>query len=204
MSLKFRVTIIFFVVVLLSFGSCKQAGESRKESKVQMPQKPASDSFNPGISFHEAALTGQKDLVTQFLEKKFDANERDVEGRTPLMYASYNGHVEIMKLLITRGADVNLQDKYGRTALMMAASGPFPQAVKLLLDNNANPDITDKEEHYTALMYAAAEGQLEIVKILTAYRANPFLKDADGDDAITFARNNGHYEVVSFLESLKK
>ncbi len=87
---------------------------------------------------------------------------------------------------------------------MMASSGPYREAVKLLLDHNADPNITDKEEHFTALMFAAAEGQLDVVKVLISYRADPFLKDIDGDEAMIFAANNGYKEVADLLKSLKK
>ncbi len=34
-------------------------------------------------------------------------------------------------------------------------------------------------------------GQLEVVELLIANKADPDLKDVDGDDAIIFAGNNG-------------
>ena len=85
---------------------------------------------------------------------------------------------------------------------MMASSGPFPETVKLLLDHYADPDIADKEEHFTAIMYASAEGQLEVVRLLLAHNADPTLKDIDGDNALTFAANNGHPYVVELLKSV--
>jgi len=120
------------------------------------------------------------------------------------MYAAFNGHAEIIKLLIDKEALINACDSSGRTALMMASSGPYPAAVKILLDHNADPNLTDTEEHFTALMYAAAEGQMDVVKILLAYRADPAMKDVDGDDAMTFARNNGHNDIVSLLGQFTK
>ena len=77
-------------------------------------------------------------------------------------------------------------------------------AVKLLLEKYADPNITDDEEHFTALMYAASEGQLEVVKLLLSNKANPSLKDVDGDDALTFAKNNGHAEIALLLQSIIK
>jgi ankyrin repeat protein len=84
---------------------------------------------------------------------------------------------------------------------MLAASGPFPAAVKLLLDNRADPNLIDKDEHFSALMYAAAEGQIDVVKVLLKYQADPMLKDIDGDNALKFAKDNGHKQVVDYLAS---
>jgi ankyrin repeat protein len=48
-------------------------------------------------------------------------------------------------------------------------------------------------------MHAAAEGNLEVVKVLIKYGAEISLKDVDGDDAATFAAQSGHMQVVEYL-----
>ena len=50
-------------------------------------------------------------------------------------------------------------------------------------------------------MTAAAEGQLEVVRMLLVYGANPGLKDVDGDTAGTFAEQKGHSAVVDLLRN---
>jgi ankyrin repeat protein len=50
-------------------------------------------------------------------------------------------------------------------------------------------------------MHAAAEGHLEVVKVLIAYGADRSLKDVDGDDAASFAAQSGHMHVVEYLNS---
>ena len=44
-----------------------------------------------------------------------DVNEKDVVGATPLQWASYHGHVEVITALIAAGANKTIEDKYGRT-----------------------------------------------------------------------------------------
>ncbi len=171
----------------------------REFPKPQVPGFPVASADD---SFFEAALSGYKDGLVLLLDKGTDVNIKDEEGRTALMYASFNGHTGIMQELLNRNASVDLRDVNGRTALMLASSGPFPEAVRLLLDHGADPNLVDTEEHFSALMYAAAEGQLEVIKVLLKYHADPKLKDIDGDDASTFARNNGHAEVVNYLLSV--
>lgn len=155
-------------------------------------------------SFFEAALNGYLSEVMKSINNGTDINKKDEDGRTALMYAAYNGHNLVMQKLIEKGASVDERDLNGRTALMFAASGPFPGSVKLLLENKAEPNLTDTQEHFSALMYAAAEGHLEGVKILLKCGADPSLKDIDGDNALTFAGNNGHKEVVDYLRSYVK
>ena len=43
------------------------------------------------------------------------------EGVTPLIYASLNNHIEVVRLLLKKGALTDIQDKeHGWTALMHA------------------------------------------------------------------------------------
>lgn len=214
-----KIFIIVVVGIVILTGACGTNSESGVVPENKTVVVPESDPvITPVISdtlrsfptapvndsIFEAALSGLRPEVIKILEKGIDINAQDEDGRTVLMYASFNGHSELIRDLLLRGAKVNLQDVNGRTALMLAASGPFPDAVKLLLDHNADPNMIDKEEHFTALMYAAAEGQLEVVRLLMKYQADPGMKDIDGDDAITFARNNGHQQVVAFLNAYKQ
>lgn len=43
-----------------------------------------------------------------------------------------------------------------------------------------------------------------LLKYCFYIRADPGIKDIDGDDALSFAKNNGHQDVVTLLGSLKK
>lgn len=71
-----------------------------------------------------ACRLGDLEAVKIFINKYFgDVNAKDkgVKGRTPLMYATENGHYEIVEFLLDKGAIINAQDKdYGWTALMIA------------------------------------------------------------------------------------
>lgn len=214
-----RFLIIVLICVAILTGSCgtnTDTGEANKEETLVAPENERV--INPVVndtlssfptapvndSIFEAALSGLRPEVIATLDRGVDINAQDEDGRTVLMYASFNGHSELIRDLLLRGAKVNLADVNGRTALMLAASGPFPDAVKLLLDHSADPNMVDKEEHFTALMYAAAEGQLEVVKLLMKFQADPKMKDIDGEDAIAFARNNGHMAVVEYLTAYSR
>jgi ankyrin repeat protein len=52
-------------------------------------------------------------------------------------------------------------------------------------------------------MHAAAEGNLAVVKVLIAHGADLNLRDVDGDDAESFARQAGHQQVADYLHSLR-
>jgi len=202
MNFKSYLVLILLIFINLIWG----CGNKNEKHQVVAPTENKVTNPDPGLgsSIHEAALNGDFSRISMLLEKGNDVNILDEQGRTALMYAAFNGHSSIIKKLLEKNASVNLQDKEGRTALMMASSGPYPEAIKLLLDNRAEINITDKAEHFTALMYAAAEGQLDNVKVLLSYNADPSLKDIDGDNAMTFAIKNGHTDIAALLNSIKK
>lgn len=118
------------------------------------------------------------------------------------MLAAFDGHTQIVRMLLDNRARIDTRDNMGRTALMYAASGPNPETVQLLLERRADPNLADKEEKFTALMFAAAEGQIRVVEILLAHGADAALKDADGETALDFARQNGHTAVIRLLKSI--
>ena len=148
----------------------------------------------------EACLEGIMDDVVLMIKKGVDVNAADSGGRTPLMFASFNGHTDIVRILLDSGAETETVDSTGRTALIYGSTGPFPETISLLLERKADPNVVDYVENFTALMFAAAEGHMDVVKLLMDNGANPDLKDIDGDNAETFARQAGHIEVADFLK----
>ena len=51
---------------------------------------------------------------------KADLNVSSTDGVTPLIFASLNNHIDVVRLLLTKGANTNLQEENGWTALMHA------------------------------------------------------------------------------------
>ena len=154
--------------------------------------------------FVEAALNGDTDLVIAALAAGQDANFADEGGRTAMMLAGFNGHTAIVSHLINHGASVTAKDKTNRTALMYTCTGPNPDTVKLLLSNGAKVNAIDNHEDWTPLMFAAAEGLTEIVQILLDHKADPNMKDIDGDTAGNFAEKRDHKKLAAMLHKLEK
>ncbi len=146
----------------------------------------------------QAAMTGNRKAVEAFLPH-VSVNATDPQGRTMLMLAAYDGHATTVRLLCENKADPNLRDANRRTALMYASSGPNSSTVEILLAHGAEVNVADGEEGWTALMFAAAEGHSDIVRMLLDKGADPRLTDIDGESAESFARSNGHENVVAVL-----
>ncbi len=61
-------------------------------------------------------------------------NMKDAFGKTPLMYATINGHKNMIEFLIEVGANINLTDKDGKTAYDLARnSGKLNNDLEKLL-----------------------------------------------------------------------
>lgn len=154
-------------------------------------------------AFRLAAHDGEFEAVKTWLKEGVSCDAVDQEGHSALMFAAFNGHSEIVIYLLDDGAEIDKVDYLGRTALLYGSTGPFPETVKILLDRGADPNMVDSDEHFSPLMHAAAEGNLEVVKVLVAYGADRTLKDVDGDDAAAFAAQGGHRHVLEYLGSLE-
>ena len=149
----------------------------------------------------ESAFNGDLETVQQLVAADISVSIRDIEERTPLMWSAFNGHTPVVSFLLDQGAEVDAKDNNNRTALMYASTGPFKETVDLLLLKGADANMQGTVEGFTALMNAAAEGELEVVRVLLINGANPKIKDQDGDTAEDFAAQNGHTSVVSLLKN---
>lgn len=147
----------------------------------------------------EFAMNGDLKTVQKLVAAGVPVDSAGEDKSTPLMWAAFNGHTEVVAYLLENGATVDARDINGRSALLYASSGPFPETVRLLLDKGADVNLQGTAEGFTALMMAAAEGQVEVVRILLAHGASAAILDRDGDTAEKFAREKGHGAVLELL-----
>ena len=104
----------------------------------------------------QAALKGKTDEVTQLLGLGADPGYQ-YAGWTVLLFATRDGHVEIVRTLLDRGAKVDAVAPRGIMALMVAAQRGHVEIVKALLARRA---FINARNDNTALMYAAEFGHL--------------------------------------------
>lgn len=88
-------------------------------------------------TIHEASLDGDIDEVRNQLDAGVDPNSKSSKGSSPLFYAVYGGHKEIIELLIARGADINAANLNGGNVLDLALYYNDQEMVKLLEANGA-------------------------------------------------------------------
>lgn len=129
-------------------------------------------------------------------------------GRTPLMWAAFQGNEALIQLLIQRGAKVNDFAVVG-TALTQAAWRGKAGAAKILLDAGAEVNHADLIAHYTPLHWAASSERSAptLVSLLLARGANPNAEGGQPVDnflgstrtPLTLARKRGDTPIVREL-----
>jgi ankyrin repeat protein len=92
-------------------------------------------------------------------------NAGDHRGRTPLYWASWSGHVGVVRWLVDKGAAINERDSSGGTALWIACDYSRAPVVKLLMERGADPTIASNGGA-TPMIAASENGHLEVVRFL--------------------------------------
>lgn len=183
--------------------------------KLPMDKKQA-ESFLRGMAgtmhnsaLHYAVRHGSREAVSAFLE----ANPACIDlrdffgGETPLTYASFQGDVDMVRLLLARGANVNARDVVvNKTSLLKVASVTAMgkkeagvQIAKALLERGADIESADQFGR-TPLILACLSGHTDMVHLLLWYGADINANIHTGEDALTYARARGHKDIVQILE----
>ncbi len=134
------------------------------------------DGMHPNLGLHNAAATGNIGLVKFALENGQPANS-NLNGILPLHAACSGGSEQSVRMLIFHGADVN--------------------APRLKAKGSTGPGA----EASTPLHFAAANGHLDIVRILLEAGARPAAVDKDGLVPEALALGNGHTECANLIRS---
>lgn len=92
-------------------------------------------------ALHEAAYTGDLDLVQTFLEQGADPNSEDEDGRSALHYVAmqYFGDPSIGRVLRESGATSTLEDAHGQTPLSYAERDGFAALAEALRSKPRKP-----------------------------------------------------------------
>lgn len=130
-----------------------------------------------------AARAGSVPAVRLLLARAVDVNAAEsVQKTTALMWASAEGHHEVVDLLLEAGADPNRQGHV--TALTDRHNADHPTG------------------GFTALMFAARNGDERMVRRLVAGGADVNLKNGDNASAAMVAIYNDRFDVAATLLEL--
>ncbi len=123
------------------WGDHEEVIETLNAHNAQREHEKGGKGIGQSSLIHDAALDGDIDEVQRQLDAGVDPNLKNSKGATPLFYAVYGGHLEIVELLITRGADVNAV-YLNNSVLDQAHSYDDQEMVELLEAHGA--EVADK------------------------------------------------------------
>lgn len=159
-------------------------------------------------AIHYCAKSGNINVLEEIISEmgSTDAqtacNKQAKNGWSPLLYACYHGHPEVIQKLLSQNARVDVFDEAGRASLHLAAELGHENVVKLLLENNAFVNVRNKAG-LTPLHLAAGKGYNNMVTSL--------IKDGALIDALSLikqtplhlAAESGQLQVCQTLLQLK-
>jgi ankyrin repeat protein len=163
-----------------------------------------SDTYITKVSYeHLLALYGFCEAISYIIDNKkyLDLNSVAENGLTPLMFASQQGHTEIVEKMIAGGADVkNTNQKNGVTPLMWAAMRGHTGTVEKLISLGADVNKSNEKDGWTPLMYASHQGHTEtLVKLISLGADVNEVNVKDGITPLMYAAEKGHTEIVEKL-----
>ncbi|CAI7667154.1 unnamed protein product [Penicillium palitans] len=147
---------------------------------------------------HLAAYFGVMNAI-RFLLGSEDPDSKDSEGRTPLSWASSNGHEDVVKLLLDQdGVEPDSRDFRGQTPLFHAVRGGHEEVVNILLSNETVNSCSTDNSGRTPLLFATERGRGKVVKLL-AGMSNAEVQDNNGQTALSWAARLRKESIVKLL-----
>ncbi|MEA3496265.1 MAG: ankyrin repeat domain-containing protein, partial [Bacteroidota bacterium] len=147
----------------------------------------------------KAAYDGKTHEVVMLIKDSTDVNFKDAYGCTALIYASQQGHIDIVKILHFNGAKINDKVRYGgNTALMIASKHNRHQVVNFLIKKGAK--INEKNSRgLTPLHYSTAYGYDTTTDMLLYYGADISIKDNDSNTAFIISSFTAKVNTAKLL-----
>jgi ankyrin repeat protein len=95
----------------------------------------------------DAVKSGNEKHVKYFIDNKVDLESRDINQcmDTPLIWAVYNRHKNVTKLLLESGANPNNTCLHNDTALIWATKNMDIDIIKLLVKHGARADLKNND-----------------------------------------------------------
>ena len=178
----------------LAASGCSDAGSRIREERD-------ADGATPLIL---KAAHGDLKGVEELLTAGADPAAVDDQGLSALHYASYLGHVKVVRALIAHTKSsylIQLAPPNGVNSLLLAAQEGHLSIVEALAKACGDALLMSAEDGASCLYIASQNGHLEVVKFLCKAGGEVLLMKtmADGRTCLGIASQEGHLEVVRAL-----
>jgi ankyrin repeat protein len=158
------------------------------------------------LDIFEASCTGDVARVSQLVvDEPARVDALSPDGFSPLGYAAFFGHVELLRALIARGGKVNSASQNAmqvRPLHSAAAHSDQERALelaRLVLEAGAQPNAK-QQGGFTALHEAAANGNLTLIELLLKHGGDAEIENDQGLSPAALAREKGRSAAAELLE----
>ena len=147
---------------------------------------------------HVCARRGLLPEAVRLIELGADVNAGTALKVTPLIYASLENHISIVKLLVSSGAQINANSAHSGNALSNAVFRGNNQVVQFLIEQGA--DVKQRDRFSGTLMHVAAiRGNSDLIQMLANEGVNCNEPGLNGELPIHLA---AQWRNVSAVEGL--
>lgn len=161
----------------------------------------------PDNELQHAAYRGLAARTIALVESgRFDVNEGNAQGFTPLICASRKGHSSVVRILLDKGANLSLANDDGFNALHISSQHGHIEVAKILVEAGAHLEATTTVGS-TPLHQAAENGHPDVIKMLTEAGADVNTRrlgprtpgQSWGETSLHLAANKGHVSTTREL-----
>lgn len=153
------------------------------------------EAYFKSTALMEAGVRNDPQMVECLLDHGADLALQDTLGDTPLNWASYYGHQDLVALYLERGADWSVASKQG-TAIDIALHRGHRGLVSFFVERGAGKNLSEEAQN---LFRAIRGNNLEDVREAIKEGVPADQKDQLGTPALVLAAESGHEEILSYL-----
>lgn len=173
-----------------------------REKRARRALLDAGVPFNPDSFAFHIASDNEKECGL-FIDGGIDVNSRDAAGTPMICVAARHNRREMIERLLALGADINAVSKdRGYSAVMDAVWKSNTEIVEFLVKRGANLGYISRDGQ-SVLVLAVGTGNEKVCRILAENGADPFMCDAMGMSAMSYAKLFKKEKLVPIFEACR-
>jgi hypothetical protein len=155
-----------------------------------------------GFTMLHLVVLGQRSIPLESVLGHWpgDVDTPDMNGRTPLLWATWRGDINNVALLIKYKADVDKTDSQKWTPLARAANAGHVEVVRLLLDAGTSTTIANKHGFYPVHHASGNRASgCAVLELILLYGADPRARDTWEATPLHNAANRLSIRTIAYL-----